>query len=81
MQMAMKFETIDDIFLEFVNKDHQQIITTQLRKDLMQGDLKYNISKAELTNWYCKKFFDIDLEISCDDLFEIAADNGVKLRG
>lgn len=78
-QLKINIETIDSIYLEFENEDHKKIVNLQMKKDLLSGKLKYINTKDKLIDWFCNKFFNMDLEVSCEDLFIIGELNGIKL--
>jgi len=51
-----------------------------MKKELLARKLSYKASRKELKEWFCNKFFSFDLEVSCDDLFEIGIENGIKFN-
>lgn len=78
-QLTMEFETLDIIYMESENEHDKNIVNNAIKQDLFKGKLNYTLTKEELKEWFCNKFFSLDLEISCEDLFEIAIENGVVL--
>ena len=78
-QLKLDLITIEDIYLEFENVHHKDIVNYALKEDLFKGNINYNFSKRDLVNWFCKRFFEFDLEVNVGELVEIARSNGIKI--
>jgi len=76
-QLKLDLVTIEDIYLEFENLHHKDIVNYAIKEDLFKGKIRYNFSKRELINWFCKRFFEFDLEVNVGELVEIARENGI----
>lgn len=72
-------QELEDIYCEFEDEYQEQIVSFKMQTDLMRGVISYNQKKNNLKEWFLKRFFSYDLEISCEDLYNIAVKNGVKL--
>nr|UWG92249.1 MAG: hypothetical protein [Bacteriophage sp.] len=70
---------LDDVFSEQENEFHKEIVRANLSTDLRTGQITNKETHDSLINWFCRKFFIYDLEVSCTDLYEIAQRNGIKL--
>lgn len=80
-QISMNLEelkVLDEIFMESENQDHKNIVNFNMIKDIKKGILLMRANREKMIDWFCDKFFKFDLEISCEDLFEIAQKNGIK---
>ena len=78
-QLKLDLVTIEDIYLEFENVHHKDIVNYALKEDLFKGNINYNFNKRDLVNWFCKRFFEFDLEVNVGELVEIARSNGIKI--
>lgn len=78
-QIMLSIEAESDAFYEFENQDHINLVSFCLKSDVEHGVVKNVITKSALVNWFCKRYFKEDLEISCEDLFDIAKSNNVKV--
>lgn len=78
-QIKLEIVTVDEIFLEFENEHHKNIVNCAMKEELFKGKLSYATNKRQLIDWFCKRFFEFDLEVSVGELVEIARGNGVKL--
>ena len=78
-QTSLLLEVTEDIYMEFENQHHKDIVSYAIKEDLFKGKIRYNFSKRELINWFCKRFFEFDLEVNVGELVEIARGNGIKI--
>lgn len=76
-QLKLDLETFEDIYSEFENEHHIKIVSYRMKEDLFRGNLDYNLNKEQLKDWFCVNLFDFDLEVSCEELFDIARGNGI----
>lgn len=72
-------DELDDIYCEFEQEYDDRIICFLMKADLKKKKLNYTETKRNIKDWFAKRFFTYDLEISCEDLYNIAVKNGVKL--
>jgi len=79
-QLEMNFESLDIIYMESENDHDRNIVSSAMKQELFRSKLSYKATRKELKEWFCSKFFSFDLEVSCDDLFEIGIENGIQLR-
>jgi len=79
-QLKLDLVTIEDIYLEFENVHHKEIVNYAIKEDLFKGNIKYDFNKRQLVNWFCKRFFEFDLEVSVGELVEIAKGNGIIIK-
>ena len=78
-QLKLDIVTVEDIYLEFENQHHKDIVFYAIKEDLLKMKLSYNLSKRQLIDWFCKRFFEFDLEVNVGELVEIARGNGIKI--
>lgn len=79
-QLSFNLENVvEDIYLEFEDTKQEEIISYNLKKDLLCSRIDYITTKEKLKQWFLNKFFDFDIEISCEDLYNIAMSNNIKL--
>ena len=78
-QLSLNLDVTEDIYMEFENQHHKDIVNYAIKEDLFKGKIRYNFSKRELINWFCKRFFEFDLEVNVRELVEIARENGIKI--
>ena len=76
-QLSFNIDVVEDIYMEFENQHHKDIVSYAIKEDLFKGKIRYNFSKRELINWFCKRFFEFDLEVNVGELVEIARENGI----
>lgn len=74
-------EEIDDIFLEQENEQHEKVVALKMATDLENGVISKQSTKKQLKNWFCKVFFKYELDVSCEDLFDIAKKNNINIIG
>ena len=79
-QLKLDIVTVEDIYLEFENQHHKDIVFYAIKEDLLKMKLSYNLSKRQLIDWFCKRFFEFDLEVSVGELVEIAKGNGIIIK-
>ena len=78
-QLSFNLDIVEDVYMEFENQHHKDIVSYAIKEDLFKGNINYTFSKRELINWFCKRFFEFDLEVNVGELVEIARDNGIKI--
>ena len=78
-QLKLELVTTEDIYLEFENQHHKDIVNYAIKEALFKSKLNYNSTKKDLINWFCKRFFEFDLEVNVGELVEIARGNGIKI--
>lgn len=80
LTLNLEVEEIEDIYLEVYNQEHINLLQFMFQNSLKKGEIKNKVTKLNLIDWYCKVFAE-DLEITCEDLYQIAIDNGVSIVG
>ena len=78
-QLSFNLDIVEDIYLEFENQHHKDIVSYAIKEDLFKGNIKFDFNKRQLINWFCKRFFEFDLEVNVGELIEIARGNGIKI--
>lgn len=69
----------DDIYLEFGNEEHIKLVTFEIKKALMLGELKYKTNIENVSKWFLKKYIKVDLEITRTDLIDICEKCRIEL--
>lgn len=67
-------------FFEFENKEHIELTKNILLKALNENEITNNMTREELKDWFVRKYFDLDIEISCLDLYDIAEQLHIRLN-
>ena len=76
-QIELQLTIVEDIYMEFENQHHKDIVNYAIKEDLFKRKIKYDANKRDLINWFCKRFFEFDLEVNVGELIEIARENGI----
>ena len=79
-QTRLDIVTVEDIYLEFENQHHKDIVFYAIKEDLFRNRVGYVLDKRQLIDWFCKRFFEFDLEVSVGELVEIAKGNGIIIK-
>lgn len=73
-------DVLDDIYLENWNEEHLNLLNFMFQNALKKNEINKSVTKLNLIDWYCRVFTE-DLEVTCEDLYQIAIDNGVSIVG
>lgn len=66
-------------FLEVENINHKKFVEKEIRKAKKYNDIPLKLTRHQLIDWFLERFFLLDLELNCFELYEIAKKCGVNV--